>query len=284
MPPIGHHLQLTSTVADTLRLINTLGGNAVQLSLGNPSDKSISIITKDDALITNAIIQKHGFYLVIHGKFLYNFCRTGSSSQWQAILLTKELTEANKVNADVVIHQGKNIASLGFSIEQAHQNFADNINSILKSVPHLNNKILLENSARQGTECGYSLDDLVDIYNRLDKTIIHKIGFCIDLCHIFVAGELDVRNHVDVSAWFSRFDMLIGIDKLTLIHFNDSNTDFNGGNDNHGPVPTGYIGRKSTDGFKVVCQLAKHHNIPLILETPSDGMQTEISLLCKWCS
>jgi apurinic endonuclease APN1 len=282
MPPIGHHMQITSTVADTLRLINTLGGSAVQISLGSPSEKQIKAIDVDDARITNKIVRKHKFYIIVHGKFLYNFCRSGSSVNWQKKMLVQELSEANKIHADVIIHQGKNVKELGLTKEQAHQNFADNVNDVAYSVSLLKNKIILENSARQGTECGYSLDDLVDIHQKLDESILHKIGYCIDLCHIFVAGELDVRKHQDVTAWFERFDHFIGMDKLTLIHFNDSNTEFNGANDNHGPVPTGYIGRKSVEGFKVVCRLAVKHDIPLMLETPSDGMQREMTLLKEW--
>ena len=78
--------------------------------------------------------------------------------------------EAQKVSADVIIHQGKNLKELGLSKEQAHQNFADNVSKILKGLSGTN-KIILENSCRQGTECGYSLDDLVDIYHRLDDSI-----------------------------------------------------------------------------------------------------------------
>lgn len=283
LPPIGHHMQYISTVADTLRLINGAGGTAVQISLGSPAEKALRSISDTDATTVNKIKKKHGFYIVVHGKFLYNFCRP-SGTDWQVKLLIKELEQANKIGADVVIHQGKNMPELGISRDMAVQNFADHVSGVLRSVPHLTNKILLENAARQGSECGYSLDELIDIHQRLDPEILHKVGYCIDLCHIFVAGELDVRDATCTAKWFARFHDHIGYDKLSLIHFNDSNVDFNTRNDNHGSVPIGFIGKVSTGGFKVVTRLCTEHSIPMILETPSGEMTREIQQLKDWAT
>jgi deoxyribonuclease IV len=280
MPQIGHCMQLT-TVTDALRLMHTIGGNSVQISLGNPGDKTVESIAENDVRTALMIIQKCGFYLIVHGKYIYNFCRPGKSIQWQYKLLQNELTEAQKVSSDVIIHQGKNLKELGLSKEQAHQNFADNVSEILKG-SSASNRIILENSCRQGTECGYTLDDLVDIYQRLDPNIIHRIGFCIDLCHIFVAGELDVRDVKSVRDWFDRFDAELGLDNLKVLHFNDSNTDFNGANDNHGSIGKGYIGKVSTKGMEYVVSLCTKKCIPMILETPSEYMREEITLLKKW--
>jgi deoxyribonuclease-4 len=271
-----------TTVTDTLRLINTMGGRAVQISLGDAASRQIEAITEEDASTAKRIISK-GFYVVIHGKYLYNFCRPSSGIGWQHKLLQLELKQASKIDADVIIHQGKNLKELAQTKEQAHQTFVDNLIIVLDATTDLCNKIILENSARQGTECGYSLDDLYDIHRRIPAEYQKRIGFCIDLCHIFVAGELDVRSVSDVHAWFQRFDNMIGLDKLACIHFNDSDTDFNGANDNHGSIGRGYIGRHSTLGFEYVCKLAYNRNIPLILETSSEHIQSEIAQLKEWC-
>ena len=266
---VGHSMT-HSTVTDALRLINTMGSRAIQILLGDPGDKIVKSIDTIDAMTTVKIRQKHGFYVAVHGKFLYNFCRNSQSIEWQKIMLLKELTEANKINADVVIHQGKNIKDIGLTKTEALQQYANNVSDVLVRAKKLDlkNKILLENSARQGTECGYSLTDLHDIYNRLDPEVLEHVSFCIDLCHIFVAGELDMRKEDDVIAWFARFKSLFGLEKLALIHFNDSGTEFDGANDNHASVPYGYIGRENIKGFQAVCQLCFKEHIPMILETP----------------
>lgn len=284
MTHVGHHLPYMTTVADVLRLIHQVNGNAVQISLGDPSGRALKLIDDKDARKVCKMRDKYGFYIVVHGKFLYNFCRSGASATWQKNLLCKELQEANKIGADVVIHQGKNLAELGLSKKEAHRTFAANITSILHDSRDKGcvNKLLLENSARQGTECGYALLDLAEIYHLIEDDVKDRIGFCIDTCHIFVAGELDMRKGNDVQDWFDRFDQFIGLDHLSLIHFNDSSAEFNSGNDSHGPVPLAHIGKESCDGFRVVCKLAMERNIPMVLETPIAFMSTEIALLKEW--
>ena len=278
-PPIGHSAEIVSTVTDAIRVHYSIGARAIQLTLGDPSSQSLRSIADGDAVTVRAIRDRHKFYVVVHGKYLYNFCK---QFPWQRPLLVKELQQAEKIGADVIIHQGKNMAELGLSKEEAHQTFVDNVSKCL-SASETTNKIILENSARQGTECGYSLDDLVDIYSRFPEADRERLGFCIDLCHIFVAGELDVRSLPLVVDWFDRFDKQIGLDKLSVIHFNDSNTDFDGANDNHGSIGQGYIGSKSMEGFQYICKLAGQHGIPLILETSPVHMKAELELLHKWC-
>ncbi len=284
---IGHSLS-HSTVSDALRLIHRLGGNAIQISLGELESKIVRSIDQVDAVTACKIRDKHGFYIVVHGKFLYNFCRPQATAGWQRNMLIKELCEANKLSADVIIHQGKNVAEIKLTVEEALQNYVDNIVSVLEApeVKALHNKIILENSARQGTELGYSLDELHLIYTMIPDKLKHRIGFCLDLCHCFVAGELDVREAEAVSAWLDRFASLCGRDKLTLIHFNDSAISFNGANDNHAGICHGYIGDTScggtTEGFRYVAQYCKKYSIPMILETPSKDMSKEISLIQSW--
>lgn len=278
---IGHAMAHI-TVTDAIRLMSSLGGTAIQISLGSAGEKKISKIADDDARVVRKIRRKHDFYVVVHGKYLYNFCRTAA---WQTSLLLKELEEAAKIGADVIIHQGKNLTELGLSKEEAHQVYADNISTILSKYDG-DNKIIIENSSRQGTECGYALEDIQDIYTKIKPKFRNHVGVCIDLCHIFVAGELDVRNKTQVQDWFDRFDQNIGLENLSLIHFNDSNIAFNGANDNHAPICKGYIGNPemygNSAGMQYIAQLAARHQIPLILETGASCIEYELVLVSQW--
>ena len=284
MSLIGHSLSCTS-IADGLRVIHKLGGNAIQVALGSADSRVIPKVDPKDAITACKIRCKHNFYVVVHGKYLYNFCRPPSGIKWQHKLLVDELREAAKLNADVIIHQGKNVKELKQSNAVALEQYVANLIVVLDSST-TTNKIILENSSRQGTERGYALSELADIYSAIPDAYKERIGFCIDLCHIFVSGELDMRDATRVRKWFQDFDALIGLKKLTVIHFNDSGTQFNGANDNHAMIEKGYIGAPerggNNGGFKVVAQLCDLHQIPMILETPSGDMQGEIQLLQQY--
>lgn len=69
--------------------------------------------------------------------------------------LTCDIFEATRFNADVVIHQGKNVNEL--SREEALSRYVMNLQEAIDQTYGLSTKILLENSCRQGTELGYNL-------------------------------------------------------------------------------------------------------------------------------
>ena len=263
-----------------MRIINAHGGDALQICLG-PTDKQLIISIKpEDAKLVRKARRKSNFYVVVHGKYIYNFCRPLSTPgwSWQYDLLIKELEQAATIGADVIIHQGKNVLGLQHTV--ARQNFVDGIVHVL-SRHNGTNKLLLENSAHQGTEIGYSLEDLTAIWQLIPAQYQSRIGFCLDLCHIFVAGELDMRDGAAVQRYLDEFTSIL---PLELVHFNDSNVAFQSHNDEHAGIGAGYIGSPSKggsmDGFKVIADFCKTYKVPMILETPvGAAIQAEITLV-----
>lgn len=265
-------------ITNAMRLLHRCGANAMQICLGDMKDlNNIIKINSEDQTLVNKIRSKYGIYVVIHGKYIYNFCHSDKPFYNRALL--KELSEGNKIGADVVIHQGKNVNK--FDPIKARQVYVTNIKSIICEMVKqgLTNRIILENSAHQGTEIGYSLDELHAIWDMFSQEEKQYLGICIDTCHIFVAGELDVRESSDVQRWFQRFDLLIGRSNLKVVHFNDSSPAFGACNDHHAGLGRGEIGM---DGLRTVAKICASWNIPIITETPIDGMQYEIELMKNW--
>lgn len=256
---IGHHTNIKE-------LLKSHEFNAYQVFISSPRAWAIKI-NKEIIKKLHELYLKRGFFLVIHGKYLYNHCRTNETNA----ILEQELRIAAEIGDDVgvIIHQGKNMPELQMTREEAIDTFCYGIKQILHSTRDIKNKIILENSAHQGNELGYTLDELFLIYSKINSD---RIGICIDLCHIFVAGSVDMRDKKAVSLFFKEFDRLFSLKNLTVIHYNDSNSKYDSHNDCHGDVSTGYITKASmggsTDGFKVVNKYALKYGIPLILETP----------------
>jgi apurinic endonuclease APN1 len=283
---IGCHLSNEGSISDLIFSIIELGGNAIQIFVSNPNARAVPKPIQNPKMIQQ-MLKNTGVFLVIHGKYIYNFCRI---TNWQKDALVKELETASQLgpNVNVVIHQGKNLAELKLTHEEALQTYANNLKTIISRTSGLTNKILLENSCQQGTEIGYTLEDLGQIYSLLTKAEQKRVGFCLDTCHVYVAGELEMKSVKEVQTFFAKFDKLIGLENLNLIHLNDSKTKFHGKNDHHGDLLHGFITNKTIggteEGLKEVVQQAKKHDIPLILETPMEKLDsvTQIKQLQSW--
>lgn len=124
---------------------------------------------------------------------------------------------------------------------EAINNYVRNISEVLEQTTSTKTMIWLENSAGQGTELGFTLSELAYIYNQFDDASRERLGFCLDTCHAFVAGELDLRQHSQTIQFFDQFDQRIGLDHLHCIHLNDSGVPFGSRRDLHGDLMGGYI-------------------------------------------
>lgn len=270
----GYHVSKSKNLLGNIQTLTQIGGKAVQF-YNSPKQglhPGIPIPEKDVEAILK-IKADYNLYIVVHGKLILNFARPQSSSnKWQRDALIRDLQQANRVGADVIIHQGKNVKEIDQPREEALNNFVDNLQTVLEETNNLENKILLENSCQQGTEVGYAVEELKIIYNKFTEEEKQRIGFCLDLCHIFVAGQLNVSDPEAVRNFFEEFETEIGLDKLEVIHFNDSKIKLNGHNDNHADLLVGFIGNSKLGGdpagFLEVIKIAQEKNIPMILETP----------------
>ena len=284
---VGRHIGVNKECGENYIISSLLplimsGGNAAQIFIGAPKNYYTKKISKKIGKEVIDFCVKQNMYLVVHGAYIYNFCNSRLNEK-QISGLATELKEANRIGADVIIHQGKNVNKL--SIEKAMKIFVDGVSATMDKVfDKTNNCIILENSSRQGTDIGYSVSQLYEIYILFDEKYKPRIKFCIDLCHAFVSGKMDVRSSDAVTKFFNRFDRKIGKEKLAVIHFNDSATKFARKNDHHDNLMDGYIGNKKRggcpDGFKRVVKIAKEWKIPLICETPlNTSVAGEISLI-----
>lgn len=126
-------------------------------------------------------------------------------------------------------------------------------------------QILLENMAGQANSMGSTFKDLKEILNGVKKK--EAVGVCLDTCHMYAAG-LDLRSEKSVQATMSKFDEVIGFEKLKVVHLNDSEFGFGSGRDRHEHIGKGYIGER---GFKAILHHPAFRELPMIIETDEDG-------------
>lgn len=125
-------------------------------------------------------------------------------------------------------------------------------------------KLLLENMAGAKNGMGSTFLDIAEILDELGGDQI--LGICFDTCHAFAAGY-DLRTYDDVEDTIRSLDEFIGIERLKVVHLNDSKGELGCGLDRHEHIGIGKIGEM---GFKHLLRHPVIKNKPLILETPID--------------
>ena len=136
---------------------------------------------------------------------------------------------------------------------------AESINRALDKTKNV--KAVIENTAGQGTNLGYTFEHLEHIIDKVeDKS---RIGVCIDTCHMFTAGY-DIRTKESYDKTWESFGKIVGFEYLMGMHINDSKPPLGSRVDRHHSLGEGEIG---WDAFKFIAQDPRMDNIPLILET-----------------
>jgi deoxyribonuclease-4 len=135
-------------------------------------------------------------------------------------------------------------------------------------------QFLLENSAGSGKTIGDTFEELGEMIEKTEKKSKKykgKIGICFDTCHAFTSGY-DLRDKATVKKTLDAFDKIIGLDRLKLIHCNDSMAGLGEHKDRHEHLGKGKIG---LDGFRALVAEKRLRNVNFILETPKDNPQDD---------
>lgn len=130
-------------------------------------------------------------------------------------------------------------------------------------------KILLENTAGQGSAIGFKFEHLKEI---MDGVQSKRIGVCLDTCHAFSAGY-DLKNDAAFTKTFKEFDKIVSLDNLNAIHVNDTKTDLGSRVDRHDNIGFGKLGLEC---FRLILKQFSH--IPKVLETPKEENWDEKNL------
>jgi deoxyribonuclease-4 len=125
--------------------------------------------------------------------------------------------------------------------------------------------LCLENSAGAGGTIGRSLDELVALYEALDRH--PRLGVCLDSCHLFVSGY-DVTDPAELNRLLDELDERIGLERLRCLHVNDSKAPLGSNRDRHDNIGEGLMGER----LGVFLANPRLQGLPAVLEVPgTDG-------------
>ena len=146
---------------------------------------------------------------------------------------------------------------------------ADSMNRAIEATKDSNVKLVIENTAGQGSNLGYKFEHLGHIIDKIeDKS---RVGICLDTCHTFTAGY-DLRTREAYDETMDAFGRIVGFEYLMGMHINDSKPKLGSRVDRHDSLGHGEIG---WDTFKFIMNDPHMDDIPLVLETIDESIWAE---------
>ena len=273
---IGCHLSVTDGYEAMGKTMSRFGGNTFAWFTRNPRGGKSKPVIPDDAAKLNTLIKENSFGpLVAHGSYTMNLCSANEETRNNGLeMLKQDMERMEFVPGHYYnFHPGSHT---GLGAEKGIELIAEGLNAVLR--PEMNTTILLETMAGKGSEVGKSFEELQQIIDRVKYK--DKIGVCFDTCHVWDTGY-DIVN--DIDGVLTKFDKIIGLNRLKAVHFNDSKNDCGSHKDRHEKLDEGMI------GMEALKRIALHpvmEKLPFILETPNDdeGYISEIRTVNEWFS
>lgn len=275
MRKLGFHVSISGSISNSIRNAENLGCTAFQIFSRNPrgwKSKILSISEINDFTdkLKNSKFDRDA--IAVHMPYLPNLSAPpGEAYQKSVNVFLDEVYRCNMLEIPLlIIHLGSHLGKgSSAGIEQLVNSF-HYIDTRLDEEEKKNNvRILLENSAGQKNSIGNNFNELGLI---LDKINFKSIGICFDTCHAFVSGY-DLTTIEKVEETFDNFNTIIGLDKLFLIHLNDSKGEIGSHLDRHEHIGLGKIGES---GMSAILNNSRLVNIPIIMETPIDNIRDDL--------
>jgi len=199
--------------------------------------------------------------IVVHAPYIINIANTIKPATFQlgVDFLQNEIKRTSAIGAkQIVLHPG---AHVGAGADKGIEKIIEGLNESLLKEQDV--QIALETMAGKGTEIGRSFDEIAKIIDGVTHN--EHLSVCLDTCHIHDAGY-DVKD--DFDKVLTEFDKIIGLDRIKVVHVNDSKNEQSAHKDRHENVGFGYI------GFDALHRVVFHDvfkDLPKILETPFVG-------------
>lgn len=264
---IGIHTSIAGEITSALDIAANLGANALQIFSASPRMWSRGVDgSKMASESTRRFRERRAELalgpLVVHANYLINLASQERVLRVRSIQAFRdELVRAVALGADfLVVHPG---CARGAEMNAAISSVAEALKQACRAINLGSLRILLENTAGQGTAIGSRFSELKSI---LDSCPSLPLGVCVDTAHLFAAGH-DLRREEGLDGALAEISGTIGLERVFVIHVNDSKTALGSHVDRHEHIGKGKIGR---DAFRRMLNHPQLAGRAFILETPID--------------
>jgi deoxyribonuclease IV len=259
---IGAHVNSSGGVWKAIGNGVDIGCEAIQFFAGSPRTWAPTTYKEKDAeKFREARSASPIRFVVIHTIYLINLASSRDDFYEKSVTsLLGAVAAAEQLGADAIVthvgsHQGEGFEAGLVRVQAAlRRALAESDGSPVR--------ILLENTAGAGGTMGVDFDELVAMIAAADGH--PRLGLCLDTAHVFEAG-FDIRTAAGLDEALTRLDAACGLDRLVMLHLNDSKTAFGSNRDRHENIGEGEIG---LEGFRSIVNHPAFADTPGILEVP----------------
>ncbi len=277
MKYVGAHVSIQGGVENAPANAWNIGAKAFALFTKNQRRWKASPITELQAVKFQENCLQYGFHtdhILAHDSYLINLGHPDNHSLQKSRdafldeLKRCEILGVTKLN----FHPGSHLNGLSF--ESCFARIAESINIAHSQTDSV--VTVIENTAGQGTNVGFSFEQLAYIIDLVENK--DRVGICLDTCHLFCSPSgYDMRKKILYEKTMNEFETTIGINYLGGVHLNDSKKGYKSRVDRHELIGKGQIGSLT---FEWIMNDIRFDGIPLILETPNKNeWEKEIAFL-----
>ena len=278
LPRLGAHTPTSGGMAKrSIAYAQEVRAEAIQVFASNPRGWAMPDANIEaDTLFRDKALELD-IETYVHAPFLINLGSPTVATYENSVASTAySLRRAREIGSKgAVVHTGSAV-DVNY-VDKAWKQIKKGVMPVLNKLKDEDPWLLLEPTAGQGQSLVKKLDDLLYYFEALEWH--PKVGVCLDTCHVFAAGH-DIAKKGGMTETLDLLVKLVGIERIKLIHTNDSMDVCGALKDRHQNLGDGEIGLKA---FEELLAHPVAQNAPLILET--SGMEEkhgeEIALLSK---
>ena len=245
---LGAHMPLGAGMVKAVERAQEIGASAMQIFGDNPTAwRRRALPPREQPAFRAKLTELDITPVAIHAAYLINLAGTDDEFFERSVaILAHDLAAAPGFGARFVnVHTGSH---RGAGVEAGVERIANGVARVLEESddggdPQNAAMLVLENSSGGGAGIGTTIEELAMIAEAAARRGVpdHRLGFCIDAAHAWGAGY-DISRPEAIDAMLARFDELIGIGRLPMIHLNDSKSERGSRTDRHEHVGAGRIG------------------------------------------
>ena len=262
MPRLGAHLSIAGGLPRAVDRAEASGCQALQIFTKSAGQwRARTLPPEEIALFRRRVRQTRIRPVVAHNSYLINVAAADPGLRRKSIdALRDELDRAESLGLDgLVMHPGSYTTGTeagGLKL------IADALASVLESRPDGRTRLLLEQTAGQGSNLGHRFEHLAEIIDRLNGA--PRVGVCLDTCHLLAAGY-DICSEEGYRETFRQFGRVVGFARLKAFHLNDSKKPCGSRVDRHEHIGDGCLG---IEPFRRLVNDPRFARLPMLLETP----------------